>query len=226
MGPRGKVAADLAWANQFMPFIRAVVGPCLLGPSTLQEDTQENTDLRVLIARDMRIACRVRAQKYRELYGDEFTFRVRRDTGAEAEFNKMLEGWGDWFFYGFATECAELAIDPWWIINLEVFRSQYRQRLDLRQVRERANGDGTFFLPFKFSSFCGVSKFLIWSSEQRRQQRRRQQRCKPLAAASPDAPPERSCDRCGSAIYPSEEWFVTNGRVECYPCHYDDEERL
>jgi hypothetical protein len=51
---------DRAWSDAFIPAIKKIVGPYLLEPSSFEIDAQQATDLIVLLARDLRIAARVR----------------------------------------------------------------------------------------------------------------------------------------------------------------------
>jgi len=162
------LTADWDFANRYVDYIRCVVGPCLLGPATLEQDRSEATDLLILKARDMRIACRVRRLARKAAYAGEFTLRSSRDSGAETELAKVLKGFGDWFFYGWESERPGIA-DPWALINLEVFRREYVRRPDLHDRDEIPNGDGTWFKAFKFSDFAKVPGFLIWNSAMLRQ---------------------------------------------------------
>ena len=87
---------DFRYQSGFLPVIKAIVGPLLLEPSSFELDTREATDLLVLLARDMRIACRVRRQGYSEKYPWEFTILSSRPSGAITEMAKIVDGWGDW----------------------------------------------------------------------------------------------------------------------------------
>ena len=92
--------ADKLAADAFMPAVKRIMGPLLLVASSELEDQRENTDLRVLVARDQRIAVRVRRGTDLEKYGHEFTLRLSRRSGVATELQKIAAGWGDWFFYG------------------------------------------------------------------------------------------------------------------------------
>jgi len=76
----------------------------------------------------VRIGVRIRQQEYLDKYGDEFTIRSGRPSGRKTELTKIVEGWGDYFFYGFGNyETRELV--RWTIGNLNVFRLYFNRYL-------------------------------------------------------------------------------------------------
>ena len=75
----------------------------------------------VLRMNAVRIACRLRRNEYMKGFGDEFTIRFSRPSGAKSEFAKIVEGWGDYLFYGFAGESPP-NIARWFIGDLKAFR--------------------------------------------------------------------------------------------------------
>lgn len=113
---------DKRWADQFIPQIREIVARHLILEAPLEEDVHHNTDLIVLHTPALRIACRVRRSQYAERYGDEFTIRTRRLYGTKTELAKIIEGWGDVFFYGFGDDAG---IHRWLLGDLNVFRRWY-----------------------------------------------------------------------------------------------------
>jgi hypothetical protein len=83
---------DRAWSDRYLPAVQRIVGPLLLAPAPFRVDATEATDLMVMTARDMRIACRVRRPGFAGPYGNEFTMRSRRyDSGAVTEIEKAVE---------------------------------------------------------------------------------------------------------------------------------------
>lgn len=145
-------AEDRAWSDQFIPHIRAIVGPRLLVESPLEVDTKQAADLIVLKARDMTVAARVRRAGYAERYPWDFTLRSRRDSGAKTEFRKIVEGWGDWLLYGHEGEKSRLA--RWLLIDLHELRAEmiYDAHRPSRRLPDPmkpiANGDGTHFIAY------------------------------------------------------------------------------
>jgi len=151
-------AINRAWSDQFLPEIRRIVGPHLLVPSPLEVDREQAADLIVLRARDMAVAARVRRCGYADEYPYDvyFTVRSRLDNGCKTEMAKLMEGWGDWMFYGHAG-LAPGSVDRWWLIDLHL----WRERL-LREgfaqgwkhlAKQQSNGDGTHFLAFDLRAF-------------------------------------------------------------------------
>ena len=144
--------SDRSWSDGFIPSIKTIVGPYLLEPSTFERDTREATDLIVLIARDMRIAARVRRPGAFERWPYDFTIRERRDSGAETELQKIVDGWGDWLLYGHAFDNERL--HKWMIVNLHALRSALIRRVIPRDMTGTiSNGDGTYFRRFDIRGF-------------------------------------------------------------------------
>jgi len=71
------------------------------------------------------VALRMRRFQYLARYADEFTIRSRIPDG-RTELAKILQGWGDYIFYGFAAE-NDKGIAAWLIGDLDVFRSWHRK---------------------------------------------------------------------------------------------------
>jgi hypothetical protein len=160
-------ASDFAWQARLIPAAKAIIGPQLLITAPMTMDIRENTDLVVLHARDMRIACRFRRPGYAERYPNQFTVRLSRDTGATTELVKIIRGWGDWFFY--AHEAADGAnFDRWMLIDLDAFRAHLivSGRSGLKPERQ-SNRDGTQFLAFDVRNFIGEPTLLIAASDVR-----------------------------------------------------------
>lgn len=152
---------DRQWSDRFIPDIRAKVGPLLLAPAPFEVDARQAADLIVLHARDMRIAARVRRHGYAHRYPFEFTIRAKRDSGQDTELKKLLDGFGDWMFYGHAAESAPI-VERWMLIDLHVWRGHL-----LRVgsgfgahtggwrglAQPKSNGDGTHFYAFDVRRF-------------------------------------------------------------------------
>lgn len=138
-------AIDRRWSDAFIPAIKKIVGPLLLEESSFEVDTQQAADLVVLNARDKTIACRVRRSGYADRYGNEFTIRAKRDSGAKTELEKIIDGFGDWMFYGHADPDG-INVCRWMVISLPALRASIirKQATPLKQ----SNGDGTHFVAF------------------------------------------------------------------------------
>ena len=148
---------DRRWSDAFIPAIKKIVGPLLLEESSFEVDTQQAADLVVLNARDKTIACRVRRSGYADKYGNEFTIRAKRDSGSKTELEKIVDGFGDWMFYGHADPDG-MNVCRWMVISLPALRAAIirKQANPLNQ----SNGDGTHFVAFDVRSLpdsCVIS---------------------------------------------------------------------
>lgn len=151
------IGPDRRWSDKYLPQIRAIVGPRLLVPSSLERDRNEGADLVVLTGRNVTIACRVRRHGYAERYPNQFTIRSHRESGMATELEKMRAGWGDWMFYGHEAQ-NKTDIDPWWLIDLGVFRTlltDNEARAVPRVLCDEAvpNFDGTSFNAYHLDRF-------------------------------------------------------------------------
>ena len=82
----------------------------------------------VLTLGAVRVGCRVRKPQYIIKYWDEFTIRSARTRGVKTELAKIMEGWGDYFFYGFSDE-DESALASWVLGDLKVFRLWFHRQV-------------------------------------------------------------------------------------------------
>ena len=155
-------ASDRQWSDQFIEQIKWIVGPLLLQPAPIEEDNCRATDLIILTARDRRIACRMRRPGFADRYPDDFTIRSQRDSGAETELSKIVNGFGDWMFYGHADENG--GICRWLVIDLAAWRSHRIRNPDRCKPVMKPNGDGTHFAVFNVNQFIGDPPILVASS--------------------------------------------------------------
>ena len=153
----GNFRSDFAWQERFYDTVRYIVGPLLLEPAGLERDMAEATDFMVLKARDMRIGCRIRraasagGKSFSDRYPWEFTLRSHRDSGAKTELAKILEGWGDWLFYGHAAHNDLPSLARWFVLDLHEFRLLHDWPL-IKCVKQK-NKDGTHFHAYDILSF-------------------------------------------------------------------------
>lgn len=148
--------ADKRWSDRFLPEIKAILGVHLIGEPPAEEDAERNTDLMVLRMDAVRIGCRIRKHKYIARYGDEFTIRAGRPSGAKTELTKIIEGWGRYFFYGFCDP-EEKRLARWTLADMNVFRRWYNHQLARSHPfqtpgEKQPNRDGSsFFLAFRWA---------------------------------------------------------------------------
>jgi hypothetical protein len=160
-------AENREWSDKYIPAVCKIVGQYLLTPSDFKKDATQATDLIVLDARDMRIAVRTRDKaKYREKFGYEFTLRSRVKSGSATELEKVVNGLGDWLFYGFVDEHPE-EITDWWLIDLSAFRAALIRRDHHKlSIIKKSNGDGTEFYAFDLRSFPANPPILVAASHE------------------------------------------------------------
>ncbi len=150
-------SSDKKWSDRFMPTIKSILGQVMFRTAPLVEDATRNTDLIVLRAGDIRVACRIRRHDHLARFGEEFTLRAGRVSGAKTELAKVLDGWGDFMFYGFADGAGD-GLSQWVIGDLGVFRQWISKQIGQHPGFDpwdfgdhRANRDGeTFFVAYKW----------------------------------------------------------------------------
>jgi len=153
---------DKIWSDQFLPQIKGILGQTFIRAAPPEEDMEHNTDLIVFRMEPLRIACRIRRAKYFDQYGDEFTIRTSRPNGGKTELYKLIEDWGNYFFYGFGDDAGNLI---WWCIgDLRVFRGWFNSYIVRNKGKlpgtERINADGSStFRAFKWKDL--PPKFVI-----------------------------------------------------------------
>jgi hypothetical protein len=136
------------FSDKYLPEIKRYLGEYLIAePKEIEEDKRHNTDLVVLELRAVRIACRVRRDIYYVKYGNEFTIRSSVPSGNKTELAKIIEGWGDYIFYGFGDGEH---LTHWFIGDLKAFRLWFSIQIVKNggtlpgKVKENADGSSNF----------------------------------------------------------------------------------
>jgi len=119
---------DKRWSDQFLTEIKRILGEYLIDEPPIEEDMEHNTDLIVLRMDSVRVGCRVRRYEYFLKYQNEFTLRSNRPHGSKTELTKIIEGWGDYFFYGFSDDVGKQLI-AWHLFDLKIFRLWFNREL-------------------------------------------------------------------------------------------------
>jgi hypothetical protein len=149
---------DKRWSDRFLPQIKGILGLHLIGEPPAEEDAERNTDLMVLRMDAVRIGCRVRKHHYLAQYGNEFTIRAGRPSGVKTELTKIIEGWGDYFFYGFSNE-PETRLEFWALADMRVFRRHYALMLARSMpgvapgVSKQNRDNSSSFAAFRWNDF-------------------------------------------------------------------------
>jgi hypothetical protein len=145
------------WSDAFLPEMKRIIGEHLIGEAPIDEDQERCTDLIVLKLDAVRIACRVRKNKYMSMYGDEVTIRRKVPSGCKTELTKIIEGWGDFMLYGFASE-DDTRLEKWTLGDLKAMRIYIARELAAKRVpwKNRSNGAGeSDFAVFKIGAIPG-----------------------------------------------------------------------
>lgn len=133
----------------------------MLGVSSIEQDQQEATDLIVLKGINITIAARMRRPGYAKDYPNQFTIRSQRDSGATTELRKIINGFGDWMFYGHAADSCTDTIALWYLIDLSAFRAHLISSRQKLVWGKQPNLDGTHFVWFNINSFPSNPPLLI-----------------------------------------------------------------
>lgn len=149
MGQRSSMKpwqTDKQFSDIYLTKIKRSLGEFLIHEASIEEDMLHNTDLIVLNIGAVRIGCRIRREKYYfdACYRKQFTVRCSRPSGNKTELEKIMEGWGDYLFYGFGGDDGELL--GWSIIDLAVFREFVifmRTRCNCEPGIQMPNSDGS-----------------------------------------------------------------------------------
>ncbi len=146
---------DKRWSDRFLPEIKRILGEHLIGEPPHEEDAERNTDLIVLRMEAVRIGCRVRTNYYAKHYPNDFTIREGRPSGAKTELTKIIEGWGDYFLYGFADE-QESFLCQWFLGDMRVFRAWFNRRIvidkgKLPGIQKKNGDDSSWFRAFSLA---------------------------------------------------------------------------
>jgi hypothetical protein len=158
---------DRQWSDLLIPHMKHIIGPRLLDVSSFDVDTKEATDLIVFKAGSVAISARVRKYSVWKRYPYDVTMRYSRPTGTETEFSKIMNGFGDWMFYGFAdaeTSARKPPREPgvkyriqyWSILDLEAFRYLWQYERNTLKYTRQVNTDKTEFWAFDIRSMPSV----------------------------------------------------------------------
>lgn len=150
-------------ADEHLPQIRKICGEYLLTVAPDDEDRQHATDVMVTLgACGCRIGCRVRDHEYLARYPWDITFRYARRSGARTEWEKVVYGYGDWMFYGFASP-DNSQIVKWTLLDLGVFRGHIIMGFPVPEAKVNKDGK-TAFIAFDLRKMPRTPDMIIASS--------------------------------------------------------------
>lgn len=108
------------FGDPLIPLACRELGPILGKEASVEQDTKEATDI---VFPNKRVAFRTRRAQFFARYPNEFTIRYSRPSGVPTEYDKIMNGHGDWMFYAFANESGDGFLG-WHIIDLHAFREK------------------------------------------------------------------------------------------------------
>lgn len=136
---RPNLIIDFDFQDEFAPRIFEIVGGLVVRKANHFEDRFRATDI---VSAPKSVAARVRRLEVSNLsYLGEFTLRAARPNGLPTEFEKIMQGHGDWFFYGFAFG-GQLV--KWIVIDLAILRSQILEGRIPHVEKNNKDGSATF----------------------------------------------------------------------------------
>lgn len=132
---------DKKRADVFMPTIKQILGRLFIGEAPVREDQEQATDLMVFTIPPLTVACRMRNLFYLERYPNDITIRYSRPSGVKTEYDKIVDGWADFFFYGFG-DFETGKIHAYKVLTLKALRATFIRDRNLRYVI-KPNKDGS-----------------------------------------------------------------------------------
>jgi hypothetical protein len=117
---------DRTWADQYLPWVKAICGRQFITEASVDDDQERNTDLIVLKLEAIRIAVRIRRPQWwherNGQYRGDFTIRWSRPNGTKTEHEKIMEDFGDYLFYAHAYETPP-QLRGFGILDLAIYRT-------------------------------------------------------------------------------------------------------
>lgn len=140
---------DKAFSNRLLPEIEQCLRQGLeyKGPIGRRQGKQF-ADMLILELGSDRVGCRIR-RFHQWKYSHQFTIRTKRPQGHQTELDRILDGWCDYYFYGFADE-SEKRLHAWKLCRFRVFRER------MTSSEHRINPDqSSEFNAYNWDSFPG-----------------------------------------------------------------------
>ena len=132
------------WSDNLLPKVKIILSDFVIKESTYFEDTKQVTDLKT---NSSTFGVRIRTYEYFERYPDDFTVR-------KTELPKIMEGYPDFYFYGFLNR-EQSDFIRYFIGDMFIFRRWYFDNdIDRLQLTCLKNRDGSHpFYVFNIKNF-------------------------------------------------------------------------
>lgn len=113
---------DRKFADRYIDHVKRIMGPRVLETTRFTLDVEEAADLTTIGDARVRLAVRVRRPKYNKpQYRNQITLRASAKLGP-SELEKVISGYGDYMFYGFAEDDTTDQLAYWQVIDLKNLR--------------------------------------------------------------------------------------------------------
>ena len=140
--------AQFEWQAKYANQVVRIIAPYLIKVADPEVDKKENGDFQISFPRNGTVGCRLRKPDMARYVG-EVTFRSRARNGGKTEITKIIDGYGDYFFYGHVNNAS--VIWHWYLIDYTKLRALFirrRELIDHAKANQVTNRDGTKFIVF------------------------------------------------------------------------------
>lgn len=146
-GLRLDVQRDWNWSDGFLPEVRRILMQNAALLFTVQiastyQDVKEATDMLLMVNGQRTVAVRLRRAQYS--YRD-LTIRASRISGARTELDKIRNGYGDIYLYGWTYGWT---ISEWMLVNLHRLRSSSLLNSHWKMTINRDGATGFISIPY------------------------------------------------------------------------------
>lgn len=149
------VQRDWNWSDGFLPDIQKILIQNAfyvfeVKGASAQQDLKQATDLLLTVSGKKSVAVRIRRDncRYRDL-----TIRARRTSGAKTELEKIKEGNGDLYLYGWAL--GTNSVREWMLVDLHKLRASGLLEHNWSLKKNTDNTTQFIAIPYSPLSECG-----------------------------------------------------------------------
>jgi len=121
------------------------------------EDQKLSYDM--IVSGKVELSVRIRKNEY--LRYRDFTIRSRSMNGYKCEIDKLIEGMGNIYFYGWMNK-EETQLDYWIVVDINRIRDKL-----LKNGTERKNFDGTKFIAYSIDFLRTESALIAEKNQQK-----------------------------------------------------------
>lgn len=142
--------------------------------ATMQQDTEEATDF--VSYGGLTFPVRIRKPKYYDKYFGQITIRWRSAGGQKTEIDKLAEGHGDIYFYGWTKNDEVEYLCDWCLIDLVKLRDRHHLSRNNHFLRARASLNHDKKTAFTYYHVQQIKDCLIAGSDKLMKKAKRSQR--------------------------------------------------